>query len=65
MAERVGFEPTWAFDPNGFQDRPVMTTSVPLGRTRFIIASPRTSVNNKNKTFKLFLIEVNCRSKLP
>ena len=30
MAEKVGFEPTWAKSPNGFQDRPVMTTSVPL-----------------------------------
>ncbi len=55
MAERVGFEPTWAFDPNGFQDRPVMTTSVPLGRTRFIIASPRTSVNKKKELFNYFL----------
>ena len=30
MAERKGFEPLWAKDSNGFQDRPVMTASVPL-----------------------------------
>ena len=62
MAERVGFEPTWAFDPNGFQDRPVMTTSVPLGRTRFIIASPRTSVNNKKQNILIIFcyFVVNC-----
>ena len=30
VAERVGFEPTWAVNPNAFRVRPVMTTSIPL-----------------------------------
>ena len=29
MAERKGFEPLW-LAPNGFQDRLVMTASIPL-----------------------------------
>ena len=30
MAEVKGFEPLWAVNPNGFQDRLVMTASIHL-----------------------------------
>ena len=30
MAEAEGFEPPWAVDPNGFQDRLVVTASIRL-----------------------------------
>ena len=30
MAEGEGFEPPWAVDPNGFQDRLVVTASITL-----------------------------------
>ena len=33
LAEWVGFEPTWAINPNAFRVRPVMTTSIPLLRS--------------------------------
>ena len=33
MAERKGFEPLW-LAPNGFQDRLVMTASIPLRVTK-------------------------------
>ena len=59
MAEGVGFEPTWAMNPNGFQDRLVMTASISLRRRGFgdgvIISLKMSTVKyNGNKYYRHF-----------
>ncbi len=39
ITESVGFEPTRPFETNGFQDRPVMTTSVTLRTCTFLTSA--------------------------
>ena len=45
LAEEVGFEPTWAVNPNAFRVRPVMTTSILFHKIiEFIQNTEKTSI---------------------